>query len=86
MAVKHRVAVEAGSKFGWQRWVGERGAVVGLDGFGASAPAGVNSVKLGINPNGVVKAVVSLVGTQNKAFAGKFAFSEDTDFASEKNS
>lgn len=86
VAVKHRVAVEAGSKFGWHRWVGERGAVVGLDGFGASAPAGVNSVKFGINPNGVVKAVLSLVGTQNKAFAGKFAFSEDTDFASEKKS
>ncbi len=84
VAVKNRIAVEAGSKFGWHRWVGERGAVVGLDGFGASAPAGVNMVKLGINPNGVVKAVLSLVGTQNKAFAGKFAFSEDTDFASEE--
>lgn len=83
LAVKNRVAVEAGSKFGWHRWVGNRGVVVGLDGFGASAPAGVNMVKLGINPNNVVRAVMSVVGTQNKAFAGKFAFNEDTDFASD---
>jgi transketolase len=34
-----RVAVEAGVALGWERWVGEGGAVVGLDRFGASAPA-----------------------------------------------
>jgi len=33
-----RVAVEAASGFGWSRWVGERGAVVCMHGFGASAP------------------------------------------------
>ncbi len=38
-AVKARVAVEAGSSFGWERYVGEEGAVVGIDHFGASAPA-----------------------------------------------
>jgi transketolase len=39
-SVRARVAVEAGVSLGWQRWVGDEGAIVGLDHFGASAPAG----------------------------------------------
>jgi transketolase len=38
-SVRARVAVEAATSFGWHRWVGESGAVVGIDHFGASAPA-----------------------------------------------
>jgi len=38
-AVRARVAVEAAATFGWHRWVGDRGAVIGIDHFGASAPA-----------------------------------------------
>ena len=38
--VRARVAVEAGISLGWDRWVGDEGAIVGLDHFGASAPAG----------------------------------------------
>jgi transketolase len=34
-----RVAVEAAAPFGWERYVGEAGAVIGMTGFGASAPA-----------------------------------------------
>ena len=34
-----RLAVEAASPFGWERYVGLQGAVIGLDGYGASAPA-----------------------------------------------
>ncbi len=34
-----RVAVEAAVQFGWERWIGRRGAFVGMEGFGASAPA-----------------------------------------------
>ena len=37
-AVRKRVAVEAGVSLGWERWVGDEGAIVGLDHFGASAP------------------------------------------------
>ena len=33
-----RVAVEAAVRLGWDRWLGERGAFVGMHGFGASAP------------------------------------------------
>lgn len=38
--VRCRIAVEAASPFGWERWVGTDGAIVGLSGFGESAPAG----------------------------------------------
>jgi len=34
-----RVAIEAASPFGWERYVGEGGTVLGMTGFGASAPA-----------------------------------------------
>jgi len=37
-SVVPRVAVEAGSPLGWERWVGQEGDVVGLNRFGASAP------------------------------------------------
>lgn len=36
-----RVSVEAASPFGWERYVGEKGVVIGMEGFGASAPGGV---------------------------------------------
>jgi transketolase len=39
-AVRARVAVEAGVSLGWDRWTGDDGAIVGIDHFGASAPAG----------------------------------------------
>jgi len=34
-----RIAIEAGSTFGWERYVGDTGAIVGMKSFGASAPA-----------------------------------------------
>jgi transketolase len=37
--VRRRVSVEAGVSMGWERWVGDEGAILGLDRFGASAPA-----------------------------------------------
>ncbi len=37
--VKARVAVEAASEFGWHRWVGDHGEIVGLTDYGASGPA-----------------------------------------------
>ena len=38
--VRARVSVEIGVSLGWERWVGDAGAIIGLDHFGASAPAG----------------------------------------------
>jgi transketolase len=37
--VRARLAIEAGSPFGWLRWVTDDGAILAMDGFGASAPA-----------------------------------------------
>jgi transketolase len=45
--VRARVSVEAGVSLGWDRWVGPGGAIVGLDHFGASAPAGTIFEKFG---------------------------------------
>jgi transketolase len=52
--VTARVAVEAGVSLGWDRWVGEEGAIVGLDHFGASAPAGTIFEKFGFTVERVV--------------------------------
>jgi transketolase len=37
-SVSRRLAIEAGRSFGWDKWVGPAGKVIGLDHFGASAP------------------------------------------------
>jgi transketolase len=46
-SVRRRVSVEIGVSLGWERWVGDEGAIVGLDRFGASAPAGTIFEKFG---------------------------------------
>src|SRR4029078_12254325 len=45
--VRRRVSVEIGVSLGWERWVGDEGAIIGLDHFGASAPAGTIFEKIG---------------------------------------
>ena len=52
--VRARVAVEAGIKLGWEHYVGLDGAVVGMEHFGASAPAGVLYERFGITAANVV--------------------------------
>ena len=39
-AARKRVVVEAESPFGWERYAGDEGAIIGIDHFGASAPVG----------------------------------------------
>ncbi|MEX2009155.1 MAG: transketolase [Dongiaceae bacterium] len=56
-----RVAVEAASPFGWERYVGNDGAVVGMTGFGASAPAEELYRHFGITADAVVAAVKARV-------------------------
>jgi transketolase len=57
-----RIAVEAASKFGWDRWVGERGAIIGMETFGASAPEADVYKHFGITPEAVVKRAHELLG------------------------
>jgi len=45
--VRKRVTVEVGTALGWERYAGDEGAIVGLDRFGASAPAGTIFRELG---------------------------------------
>ncbi|ANC55052.1 transketolase [Brevundimonas sp. GW460-12-10-14-LB2] len=52
-----RVAVEAAIKQGWERFIGEDGAFVGMTGFGASAAAEVLYEKFGITSDAIVSAV-----------------------------
>ncbi|WP_024869482.1 transketolase [Pseudoxanthomonas suwonensis] len=59
-AVRRRVAVEAGVTAYWRKYVGLDGAVVGLDRFGASAPAGELFKYFGITAEAVVEAARSL--------------------------
>jgi transketolase len=60
-SVKARVSIEAGSTFGWTRWIGSEGAAIGLDRFGASAPASVLFEKFGFTPDAVVSKVRGLL-------------------------
>jgi transketolase len=46
---------------GWERYVGAKGRVVGLDHFGASAPGGVLYKEFGLTAENVVKHVLSLM-------------------------
>ena len=55
-SVTARVAVEQASTFGWERYVGLTGAVIGMKTFGASAPLKDLLTKFGFTPDGVVAA------------------------------
>ena len=61
-AVTARLAIEAASPFGWERYVGPRGAVIGMNRFGASAPYKVLAEKFGFTPVNVVDQVKRLLG------------------------
>ena len=54
--VTARVAVEQASAFGWHRWVGSTGAVIGMETFGASAPLKALQTKFGFTAEAVLAA------------------------------
>jgi len=57
-----RVSVEAGSVFGWDRIVGSDGMSIGIDHFGASAPAEVLAEQFGFTPEAIAGKVKSFLG------------------------
>ena len=59
--VTARVSIEAGSTFGWDRWVGSEGCSIGIDHFGASAPAEVLYERCGITTEAVVASARKLL-------------------------
>jgi len=62
-----RVAVEAGVTAGWYKYVGLDGAVVGLDRFGESAPAGALFKLFGFTPENVARTVKSVLNVPRVA-------------------
>jgi transketolase len=62
--VKARVAVEQASTFGWERYVGTGGSVIGMKTFGASAPLKELQKKFGFDPDHVVAAAKEQLGNK----------------------
>ena len=60
--VKARVAIEQGSTFGWERFVGPSGRMIGMKTFGASAPLKELQRKFGFDPDRVVAVAKELLG------------------------
>ena len=60
-SVNVRVAVEAGAGFGWERYVGRKGGIIGINRFGASAPGATVMEKYGMKASAVVSKAMSLL-------------------------
>ncbi len=56
-----RIAVEAGSTLGWQKWVGSEGKIIGLDRFGVSAPYKEAYQHLGITADNIVEQALEII-------------------------
>ncbi len=67
--VTARVAVEQASTFGWERYVGLTGAIIGMDTFGASAPLSELQGKFGFTPEAIADAARRQIGQTGKAAA-----------------
>jgi transketolase len=70
-AVQARVSVEAASPFGWERYVGPGGAIIGVDRFGASAPGPVVMAEYGFTAEAVVAAARKVLARGSGGHAGK---------------
>jgi transketolase len=60
-AVRARVSIEAAAPFGWERYVGPEGAIIGVNGFGASAPGPIVMREFGFTPEHVVETAKRLL-------------------------
>ena len=71
--VSARVSIEAGTTFGWERYVGRGGISIGIDHFGASAPGEAIMKEAGFTPENVARAAMKLAGGKTPARPGKRA-------------
>jgi transketolase len=60
--IQLRIAIEAGVAQGWERWVGERGRILSIEKFGASAPFKTIFEKYGLTSARVVEQALDLLG------------------------
>ena len=68
-SVTARVSVEKGTTFGWDRWVGSTGAIIGMSTFGASAPLKVLQAKFGFTVEHIVASARAQLGLDHDADA-----------------
>jgi transketolase len=61
-SITARVAIEQASTFGWERYVGSRGKVIGMETFGASAPLKELQKHFGFEPDHVVAVAKEVLG------------------------
>ena len=59
--IHFRLSIEAASPFGWKQWVGDRGDVIGVDRFGASAPSAVVMREYGFSVDNVYQRAIALL-------------------------
>jgi transketolase len=57
--VHRRIAVEAGIPMGWEKYVGSKGTIIGISGFGASAPGNVVMEKYGFTVENIVEKALA---------------------------
>jgi len=62
-SVTNRISIEQASTFGWERYVGERGRIIGMTTFGASAPFKDLQKYFGFTPDRVVEEAKDLLGS-----------------------
>jgi len=60
--IKTRIAIEAGIPMGWDKYVGDNGAIIGISGFGASGPGDEVLKKFGFTAENIVKKSLELLG------------------------
>ena len=60
--IRKRLAVEAGTSFGWERWVGDRGGIISVDRYGASAPQKIIYEKYGLTTENVIAEAKIILG------------------------
>ncbi len=60
-SVETRLAVEAGATSGWYKYIGLKGDVIGIDRFGASAPAKLLFEKFGFTPENIASRAKRLL-------------------------
>jgi transketolase len=69
-ALRVRLAIEAATTMGWERYVGDHGAVLGLTSYGASAPAGDLAQHFGFTRDEVARRLNELLAGSRKGSAG----------------
>jgi transketolase len=60
-SVRARISIEAGSPFGWERYVGQAGAIIGVNRFGASAPGPTVMREFGFTPEHIVETAKAVL-------------------------